>query len=322
MAIKTSKLNALEKLFRSRCEDIVAERHLELSHFSPTIPVSELAGGGTLALQFAEGVPFLSVLDRYGKCEGVIGDDLGCDSDGVKEFFRSEDRPRLSESRKEFLLGVAASNWNSVRFTLDHVLSSKEYEGVKKMGFEHTDDVLATVMVDSVMLDDDSMGTAADFYHFARELGGQDSTRVRNAKEQAVTQTDNFFKKLYEDGMMDRTEVKEMIAHNHKDIESRFGIDNYLKGRLDMRYDNLCTLRGEYSVSEIARQAVWAQKNPEYATFLGPKLEDWVKARTQESGFSLKAVNAERVKLGGDVTVKKARPKLTEAQKNRFQRGI
>lgn len=322
MAIKLDKLQQLDKWFREARRDMAAERFRELGSFSPSVPVCEVGGGGSLALQFMDGVPYLSVLDARGKVEAVIGDDMGCDEQSVRDFFGKSQLPKVSGPRREYLLDEAKRNWESVKWSLNSVMYEEMRERMMASGFDRADDVLVSLMVDAIVLDEPDRCQDQDFYHLAFCMGGPDSPRVGAVQEHVLSNLNRIHKSLYEKGLMESGELKELLAYNVRDVGGRFSMDSYLKGRLDKRYDNLTTLDGEYSVSCIAEQAVWAQKNPDFAPFLGARLEGWVKGKADECGFDLKDVNAERVRLGGSVTAKKARPKLTEAQKKSFDRGL
>lgn len=141
------------------------------------------------------------------------------------------------------------------------------------------------------------------------------SDELDSIKLDTFNEIRSFYQDMYENGALQTKEdVDVQMAFVASSLEETFSFENLLIGRLSYQVSNFGLMNGEVHDIDIARVAVWAEKDKRYAPFLD-KLDRWVDSQSKYYELDPEAVNSLRVKLGGSPSLDNRRPAISDSVK-------
>lgn len=230
-----------------------------------TDPVS----GNSMNFEFYAGVPVISFRmppGKYGEepLLSVIGDSMGLTDKVLQPL--DEPRHQREGSARYGPLDRVLSDWDSVREKIDGRMKEIRERHYPK-------ERLLQYIYDSLVLDDEPFDRAS-FYGATKDMSRRELFDMRESL------TDNI-RRHFEYGVdpLSEKEVRsaeEKIALANRSLDTMFGDWYRLGGRLDWRVEGLAAGKGEADEKDIARVALFALRNPEYAAYRQKTLPKWI----------------------------------------------
>lgn len=253
--------------------------------------------GNSMNLEFLAGVPVISFRKppgQYGEevAVGFIGDSMGVRDVSMKLL---ED-PALRPEGNGYYAPIEAvlSRWDDVKSQVDGQMKAVRERYYPKEQLEE-------YLFGSIVLGDDPFDRAS-FYGATKDMSRRERFDMR---ESLTVRVQKHFERGID--MSDPDEVRrcrEKIAVANRAIDGMFGDWHRLGGRLDWRVMGLAAGRGEAGATDIAKTALWALREPEYAAYRQKTLPKWIENCSKFHGVDPAKVMAmlPKPKLAADKT--------------------
>ena len=225
--------------------------------------------GNSMNLEFLAGVPVISFRKppgQYGEevAVGFIGDSMGVRDVSMKLL---ED-PALRPEGNRYYAPIESllERWDEVKGQVDERMKAVRERYYPKEQLEE-------YLFGSIALGDDPFDRAS-FYGATKDMSRRERFDLR---ESLTVRVQRHFERGVDKS--DPEEVRrsqEKIALANRTIDNMFGDWHRLGGRLDWRVMGLAAGRGEASATDIAKTALWALQNSDYAAYRQKTLPKWI----------------------------------------------
>ena len=194
---------------------------------------------------------------------------------------------------------------------MESALEDRLEELYDRMGIPRSDELV--MKLSEYLISDDSPLNADQLYNVLQLLPEEN---IRKIKEETLHSVKDFYYTLFENGEIDSVyAVESCVAHARKRLDDYLSTENLLFGKLSNQVSNFGVMKGEVQTDDIARVAVWAEKDPAFAPYLGKRLEKWVVSEAKGYGLKAEIVNKKRQLLGGRITTEPFRVPMNDRVK-------
>lgn len=223
----------------------------------------------------------------------------------------SDDAFGLPRILNDEVCSIVMKMRDSIMVELESALEDRLEELYDKMGISRSDELV--MKLSEYLISDDSPLNADQLYNVLQLLPEEN---IRKIKEETLHSVKDFYYTLFENGEMDSVyAVESCVAHARKRLDDYLSTENLLFGKLSNQVSNFGVMKGEVQTDDIARVAVWAEKDPAFAPYLGKRLEKWVVSEAKGYGLKAEIVNKKRQLLGGRITTEPFRVPMNERVK-------
>ena len=232
---------------------------------------------------------------------------------------KGEESLLLPSSLCDEVLSIGLRHLDFISENLSEILSSTIDTFYKNLGYSRSDEL---VMKFSDYLVSDESDLDPEVLANVLQLIPDDE--LGRIKERTLESVRDFYRELYEQGEIgSKAEVESGIAYAKNRLDGYFAKESLFFSRLSLEVSSLGKFKGEVQSDDIARVAVWAEKNPECAPYLGKKLEDWVSSESAAYELKHEIVNRKREQLGAKFPKEPLKPRFTDGVRSlaakRFQ---
>lgn len=258
------------------------ERRCELSTDPDT--------GRTTSFELYRGIPAVTIRDKALEDGSrpvlyVVGDSMGSGDPKVRAVLDDPAR-QLAPALKYRILDKVLTEWDDVAQRVENVMS-----GVSSRHLPPA--MLCDKLVDGFLLDEGPLDRAT-FFGATRYLNERAMFDIR---ENVTLRLNKVFFKDADYGTPELDRAREQRAIAQKDLDKTFSQWHRLAGQLDWRVECLGAARGVVKPVDIAKTAVWAMHNPDYAPYKQRSVPVWIDNTCRGQNVKRSDVIAEMTKL-------------------------
>lgn len=253
---------------------------------------------------------YLAAAGREGECLGRVG---GPGSEALSEDII------LPESISDSVLGFVRKSFGDVLYDTEKKSRDFLLDFYRTIGKDWKTDITNSLALHLI----DSDGAVLPSEDIFRHLYLLDNAQREEVRRDVTALVRQFYSELYEGGELEsRHDVGFLISDAENRLESYFSNDSRLLGRLGFRLDSIAMLNQEVQTDDVARVALLAAKDPNYAHLLGKPLEKWVTGQCRKYGLKSPVVRAKLEQHGMDLGQQYVKPTVSSESIARFKKKL